>query len=739
MTPQEAIAKAQREGLAKLPLVRRMTYWWYSLVGRFAVHLPWMLCVLAMWAFMGTEQGSTAFEYPVSQPLLGVALVGVLTGMCWTYTAGVALFHRLYAFQMLDYPLTLARVPSSETLPLGRRLWVAPEVVKPKFATTSTIAAFIALWLFAGTGVCTVASLSYSGPLVTTVFVASVLVGAVICRLAVASRSEWVGLLLLGCAPLLIYVALTALVGQHPEAVSSIGPHALIAAGSLLLTLLFLSIKLVLQALRAPRIGWLLLALLVVAHLLQSPLSERPNPLLSQVPQMERADSECARASAPVEQAATSSGTSLQTAVSPSLLVSAEGGGIRAAYWTAVSLEYLAQTSAFPAVSSNSVFSGVSGGSLGIATFMAAQELPKAARLPCIQEFLAGDFLSPLVAGLFFLDVPRLILPTWMVDTHRGDVFEAYVARRWLRLTGRDYFYRPLKHAGGTGPHQAAVYFNTTDAVSGQLIALPTLSKAPHAQLPLPELTPLNAAVLSQLGELRIAQAVHMSARFPYLSPNLDIRVPAKEASEVLFGQTESAGSKPRDVTLASLVDGGYFDNSALFATQRLLRADVAGSQALEWTVIHILNDQARTCKQSPNNSGCVRVGELSLEARKADGRGWLVRPLDAIFAVRAEHSLLSVSDMQAELTRARKKPPVVWAVPMPSREALPSEGLETLIDLVQKLPIHGRDIRYGGVALGWTLAPKDRRFLCESAAALANVVVPGVPREEDHQKAPAC
>src|SRR5262249_39161024 len=143
--------------------------------------------------------------------------------------------------------------------------------------------------------------------------------------------------------------------------------------------------------------------------------------------------------------------SSARATAAPSILVSAEGGGIRAAYWTAVSLEEVSQARKAPLLADTVILSGVSGGSLGIATFLAAQDLPLEARLPCIREFLSGDFLSPLPAGLLFLDVPRLILPAWLLDKHRGDYFEDFMARRWLALTGSDYFYRPLRRAAGDG------------------------------------------------------------------------------------------------------------------------------------------------------------------------------------------------------------------------------------------------------------------------------------------------
>src|SRR5262249_26852431 len=56
--------------------------WWQSWVGRFAIHLPWILCALAYFLFLTGEQGQTALEYPVDRPLTAIFVVSTLAGMC---------------------------------------------------------------------------------------------------------------------------------------------------------------------------------------------------------------------------------------------------------------------------------------------------------------------------------------------------------------------------------------------------------------------------------------------------------------------------------------------------------------------------------------------------------------------------------------------------------------------------------------------------------------------------------
>jgi hypothetical protein len=64
----------------------------------------------------------------------------------------------------------------------------------------------------------------------------------------------------------------------------------------------------------------------------------------------------------------------------------------------------------------------------------------------------------------------------------------------------------------------------------------------------------LNDVLREHLADLRVAQAVHMSARFSYLSPNPDVILPARDAAKVLFNRESVTYTNPTRV--ASLVDG---------------------------------------------------------------------------------------------------------------------------------------------------------------------------------------
>jgi hypothetical protein len=74
----------------------------------------------------------------------------------------------------------------------------------------------------------------------------------------------------------------------------------------------------------------------------------------------------------------------------------------------------------------------------------------------------------------------------------------------------------------------------------------------------------------------------------------------------------------------------------------------------------------------------------------------------------------------------------------MPDLRVAP-KFIDELLDFAQWLPIHGRDLRYGGVALAWTLAPLERDFLCTQAAAIRTTGAPGIRNSEPIDRSKEC
>lgn len=259
----------------------------------------------------------------------------------------------------------------------------------------------------------------------------------------------------------------------------------------------------------------------------------------------------------------------------PVFVVAAEGGGIRAAYWTASVLASLEDR--VPGFACHIfAISGVSGGSLGGAVFAAAvadrvarsgyvcdgrsfgpAATAGGAMADLVQEVLGKDFLAPTLAGMLFPDVTQRFFP-FPVFPDRAAYLEGAWEAAWREASGNDRFaadfldlWRETRTApaggdGGAGGEGPAVRYQvpslflngTWVETGGRHVTSNLRSDARFVQLD---------DLLAYLGRpTRLSTAVHMSARFTYVSP----------AGTVC--RTGSDGCAER----RHVVDGGYFENS---------------------------------------------------------------------------------------------------------------------------------------------------------------------------------
>jgi len=310
----------------------------------------------------------------------------------------------------------------------------------------------------------------------------------------------------------------------------------------------------------------------------------------------------------------------------PIILISAEGGGIRAAYWTAAVLTELEDRSRaliekgqLPATFARHVFSisGVSGGSLGAAVFAAlvkdqnrshgAHNPLESCQLPphpslrqTAQTFLKQDFLSPTVGVLLFPDMFQRFLP-WAILDDRALALERSWEQAWVDCVGSNRFAQPFDDLWEDHHFDVPLLFlNSTVVETGQRLIMHPL---PFAAQPAQD-SPLNISPIPHRpfqyyfndaldgpavlgGRVPLSTAVHMSARFTYVSP-----------AGTIFRQ-----DLPKDYTAASsvnpqvirVVDGGYFENSGAVTTDEILLAieRIAERHNLQIhpIVIHISND----------------------------------------------------------------------------------------------------------------------------------------------------
>ena len=272
----------------------------------------------------------------------------------------------------------------------------------------------------------------------------------------------------------------------------------------------------------------------------------------------------------------------------PLYLVNAEGGGIRAAYWTVTVLgEIRKQNPAFAEHLYS--LSGVSGGSLGAAVFVGLlaqarddQDLDLKTKA---QDILGEDFLSPVVASLLYPDLAQRFLPVPFSAFDRAATLEQAWEGAWQK-------HLPRKRARMSEPFDAlwenqkqddpkqwipALLLNATWVETGKRVIVSNLKvAAARGSEDFVDSEDANAFFYPR--SLPLSTAVHMSARFTYVSP-----------AGTLVRKGRAHGR---------VVDGGYFENSAATATLEILQTVqlLAQDDPRRWGrvdvyVIHISNE----------------------------------------------------------------------------------------------------------------------------------------------------
>lgn len=232
------------------------------------------------------------------------------------------------------------------------------------------------------------------------------------------------------------------------------------------------------------------------------------------------------------------------------VVIAADGGGIRAAYWTASVLARLEEQQ--PGLGCR-VFaiSAISGSSLGATVYAGlfgdtndpCGTSPRSL-LPAARGFLGRDFLAPALAGLFFPDLLQRFLPVAAFPDRASYLEEAWETP-WLEAG--------MEWAGNFEKlwdtdrklRVPSLFLNGTWVNDGGRTAVSNLQLSKHDK----SLTGLDDLLDFVPGGIPASTAAHTSARFPYISP---------------------AGTLPSEPPMY-VVDGGYYENSgALTATQLL-------------------------------------------------------------------------------------------------------------------------------------------------------------------------
>ncbi len=352
----------------------------------------------------------------------------------------------------------------------------------------------------------------------------------------------------------------------------------------------------------------------------------------------------------------------------PVLFVASEGGGIRAAYWTAAVLEELRRR--VPAIErSLYAVSGVSGGSVGLTAWLVARRSETCARasgrtLPSATESLGMDFVSPAIAGLLYYDLLQRFIPAAVAAWDRSRTLEEGWQRAFSHAPGRpmEGTIESLYHRCEGLPH---LMLNSTVVETGQRAVLTRLETNPAGADPvfIDHFDAMDARYTTRRQSL--AGLAHHSARFPVVSP---------------AGTVEELAPNARRTSAFRLVDGGYFDNSGVQTTMELIAY-------LQRTSKRPFRPVLLLVRNAPDSAGC--------EGPCTPGTGAVfpevTSMIGALFAVRGAHAV-----------SARESPSRVLREPV--------------IDLVV-----GKGTPAARAPLGWSLSASVKRALDAEAVAVAS------------------
>ncbi|MGB9150919.1 MAG: patatin-like phospholipase family protein [Burkholderiales bacterium] len=338
-----------------------------------------------------------------------------------------------------------------------------------------------------------------------------------------------------------------------------------------------------------------------------------------------------------------------QTATYPVYIIAAEGGGIRAAYWTAAVLAALHEREKNFSEHVYAI-SAVSGGALGAAVYggLLAQQKQSGAETSrcatqkygetnfssCARAILSHDFLSPTLAYLLYPDMMQRLLPGPIAAFDRARALEYSWEDAWQSETGNDQFGASfLSLWRGREAAVPALFFNSTLVETGQRVIFSNV-RVDTLEF-YDALDGFRAPLL--LPESALSTTVNFSARFSFISP------PARVAT--------GKGS-------AHLVDGGYHENTGALTASEILRAvekTIASKSLNARPVVVVIRNQ-------PFAERDYISGEFLGE--------W-VHPVQVILNTRKAHSAIYLDSMAAALNRPSE--PQQFFVVQPPRESAPA------------------------------------------------------------------
>lgn len=296
------------------------------------------------------------------------------------------------------------------------------------------------------------------------------------------------------------------------------------------------------------------------------------------------------------------------------VVITASGGGIHAAGWTAQVLTGLQKLLGSEFTNSIGLISGVSGGSVGTMYFLdkcGHNGYPEQEDLPVIVQNAVQDGLDAIGWGLVYRDLWRFIGIPWLLNKYedRGTALE----KNWqghMDQPNTTLSYWRKKALAGEIPIPV---FNATLIEDGRRLLVSPMTFATKDKND----RTIDFNTLYQKGnqryDLKVVTAARLSATFPYVSPsprNSDIEI-------------------ERNYHIA---DGGYFDNSGVVTVIEWLEANydnITNKDKLNIRKLVFIEIEAQ---ETP---------ELSVKVKSG---GWFITifgAIQALFSVRSASLLL--------------------------------------------------------------------------------------------------
>jgi hypothetical protein len=311
------------------------------------------------------------------------------------------------------------------------------------------------------------------------------------------------------------------------------------------------------------------------------------------------------------------------------VVVVAEGGGIRAAYWTA-SILHLLDAPEQQLHFSDHLFaiSSVSGSSLGAALYAGLQkDLPgDPTRRKKAEATLRRRFLAPMVGKLVTGDFAQWFLPLPIERFDRSPALENGFANAYAEIVGEKHhddrghaigaMAVPMGEFRNNSETQVPVlFFNSTSVRTGRRVVTSTARWLPD---PADDTDPIGFHEFVH-GDVSVARAAHNSARFPVIS----------------------AAGALRDENgryVGHLVDGGYFENTGAETAIDVIES-LRGNDDVRFVVISIAN--------SPRLDD-----ERSAAWRRAHFLGELLGPFRALVNTRDARGLVATYRLRQLVNR---------------------------------------------------------------------------------------